>query len=112
MSDKISFFSIDDVTKHLPLVLSQTTYTEEEAINKLQLYNGDYMKVIREFMGLPEKKETTVKLKSVNQEIFRQIRHKLDESMQEYRDKNPIDIQQVAENLAESEKRQKQITKN
>lgn len=66
------------------------------------------MKVIREFMGLPEKKETNVKIKSVNQEIFRQIRHKLDASMQEYRENNPIDIQQVAESLAESEERQKQ----
>ena len=112
MSDGISFFNNDEVVKNLNIVLTQTNYTKEEAINKLQLYNGDYMKVIREFMGLPEKKETKIKVKSVNQEIFRQIRHKLDESMQEYRDKNPIDIQQVAENLAESEKRQKQITKN
>jgi hypothetical protein len=105
MSDGISFFNNDDVTKHLNIVLTQTNYTELEATEKLKLYNGDYMKVIREFMGIPEAKKET-KVRSVNQEIFRQIRHKLDASMQEYRDKNPIDINQVAEYFAESDEKQ------
>ncbi len=107
MSDKISFFSNDDIEQHLGKVLSQTAYTKEEATDKLRLYNGDYMKVIREFMGIPDKKPVA-KSKSLNQEIYRQIRHKLDASMQEYRDNNPIDIEHVAENFKESEEKLKQ----
>ena len=91
MSDGISFFNNEDIKLHLKTVLTQTNYTEEEAITKLQYYNGDYMKVIREFMGIPEKKQEQ-KCKTLNQEIYRQIRHRLDASMQEYRDKNPINI--------------------
>lgn len=108
MSDKISFFSNDDIEQHLGIVLSQTAYTREEAINKLQMHNGDYMKVIREFMGIPEKKQES-KVKSLNQEIYKQIRHKLDSSMQEYRNNNPIDLNHVVECFAESEEKLKQI---
>jgi hypothetical protein len=42
-------------------------------------------------------------MKSINQEIFRQIRTKMDVSMKEYRDKNPINIEQVIQNLNEEE---------
>ena len=47
MSDGISFFSNDDVEKHVKLVMNQTNYTEEEARNKLKLYNSDYLKVLK-----------------------------------------------------------------
>jgi hypothetical protein len=104
MSDKISFFNNDDLNKHLNIVLSQTNYTEEEAREKLQLFNCDYMKVIREYMGIPDKK--VKKVKSVNQEIFRQIRTTLDSSMKEYRERNPIDINQIIDNFNESDKRE------
>jgi hypothetical protein len=106
MSDGISFFSNIELNENVKKVLIQTNYTEEEAIQKLQLYNCDYMKVIKDYMGIPEKKEEK-KVKSVNQEIFRQIRTKLDSSMKEYRDKNPINLEQVIENLSESEQREK-----
>ena len=82
-------------------VMTQTNYTEAEAIQKLNDFDGDYIKVIRHYMGIPEKKET--KMKSINQEIFRQIRTKMDVSMKEYRDKNPINIEQVIQNLNEEE---------
>jgi hypothetical protein len=106
MSDGISFFSNIELNESVKKVLTQTNYTEEEAIYKLQLHNCDYMKVIKDYMGIPEKKEEK-KVKSVNQEIFRQIRTKLDSSMKEYRDKNPINMEQVIENLNESDQREK-----
>jgi hypothetical protein len=106
MSDGISFFNNDDVEKNLNVVLTQTNYTKDEALNKLKLYNGDYMKVIREYMGIPERKEDK-KIKSVKQEIYRQIRTTLDSSMREYRAKNPINMEQVITNLQESEEREK-----
>lgn len=111
MADKISFFSNEDIDENLKKVMSQTNYTEEEAKEKLKLFNCDYMKVIRDYMGIPDKKETT-KVKSVNQEIFRQIRTKLDASMKEYREKNPINIDQVIDNFNESDKREKNKIEN
>jgi hypothetical protein len=111
MADGISFFSNDDLNKHLKLVMSQTNYTEEEAIEKLKLFNCDYMKVIKDYMGIPEKKENQ-KIKSVNQEIYRQIRTTLDSTMREYREKNPINMDQVITNFKESDEREKNRIQN
>lgn len=110
MSDGISFFSNDDVDTHVKKVMSQTNYTEEQAKEKLRLFNCDYMKVIRDYMGIPEKKQEN-KIKSVNQEIFRQIRTNLDSSMKEYREKHPIVLEKVIENLKESEELEKKRIK-
>jgi len=111
MSDGISFFSNDDIEQNVPKVMSQTNYTAEEATEKLRLFNCDYIRVIKDYMGIPEKKEEK-KIKSVNQEIFRQIRTKLDNSMKIYREKNPINMEQVIENLKESDEREKKRIKN
>jgi hypothetical protein len=111
MSDGISFFSNDDLDQHVKKVMSQTNYNEEEAKEKLRLFNCDYMRVIRDYMGIPEKKEAP-KVKSVNQEIYRQLRTKLDSSMKEYREKHPINMDQVVENFKESDEREKHRIKN
>jgi Tfp pilus assembly PilM family ATPase len=104
MIDEISFFSNEDLDETVKKVMSQTNYTEEEAKTKLKLFNCDYIKVIRDYMGILDKKEEK-KVKSVNQEIFRQIRKNLDASMKEYREKNPINTDQVIDNFNESDKR-------
>ena len=39
MADGISFFSNDDLNIHVNKVISQTNYTEEEALEKLKLFN-------------------------------------------------------------------------
>jgi len=109
MSDGISFFNNDDVDKYVKIVMTQTNYTEEEARQKLQLFNCDYMRVLKDYMGIPEKKE--VKAKSLNQEIYKQIRTKLDSSMKEYREKNPVNMEQVVTNLQESEERERKRIK-
>ena len=88
-------------------IMTQTTYSETEAIEKLKLHNNDHIKVIKEYMGIPDKKNDT-KVKSVNQEIFRQIRTTFDNSMREYREKNPINMDQVITNLKESDEREQQ----
>lgn len=88
-------------------IMTQTTYSETEAFEKLKLHNNDYIKVIKEYMGIPDKKNET-KIKSVNQEIFRQIRTTFDNSMREYREKNPINMDQVITNLKESDEREQQ----
>ena len=111
MSDEISFFNNDELEINVKKVISQTNYTEEEAKEKLRLFNCDYIKVIKDYMGIPEKKEEKY-VKSVNQEIFRQIRTKLDSSMKEYREKHPIDIKHVIDNFKESDEREKKRLKN
>lgn len=105
MSDGISFFNNDELGKHVKIVMAQTSYTEEQAIEKLKLFNCDYMLVLKDYMGIPQKKEPK-KIQSVNQEIYKQIRTTLDSSMKDYRDKHPVNVEQVINNFQESEARQ------
>ena len=67
------------------MVLRQTNYSEEEAREKLKELNNNAILVIKSYMGIAEKKAPT-KVLSVNQEIYKQMRLKLDSSMKEYRD--------------------------
>ena len=104
MSDGISFFSNDDIEKHVKLVMTQTNYTEDEARNKLKLFNSDYMGVLKDYMNIDVTKKD-LHVKSVNQEMFKQMRHHLDSSMREYREKNPVNIHQVIDNFNEADER-------
>ena len=108
-NDSINFVSNDVIKDLVKKVLAQTNYTEQIAAAKLQEFNYDLMRVLKDYMGIPEKKDIT-KIKSVNQEIYRQIRYSLDSSMKEYREKNPVNIEQVITNLTESDENEK--TKN
>lgn len=90
-----------------------TTYSREEIIEKLEKYNGDTTSVIREYMGINTKKDDNkIKNNQLNQEIYRQIRRTLDDSMRQYREKNPINIDEAIHNLRESEEREKIKNKN
>jgi hypothetical protein len=102
MSEGISFYNNDDIEKHLKLVMSQTNYTEDEARNKLKQFNSDYMKVLKDYMNLDVNKKE-MKIKSVNQEMFKQMRNHLDSSMREYREQNPINMHQVINNFNEED---------
>lgn len=66
----------------IQIILRQTDYTEEIAREKLIENNGDHILVIKKYMGLHDKKQEPVK--SLNQEIYKQLRYKLDSSMREY----------------------------
>ena len=92
--------------QHIAQIMTQTNYTKEEATNKLKLFNNDYIKVIKDYMNIPEKNKEQ-KVKSVNQEIFKQIRIKLDNSMKDYREKNEINTEQVIYNFKEADERKK-----
>jgi coproporphyrinogen III oxidase-like Fe-S oxidoreductase len=99
--EQISIRENESISK----IMNQTNYSKEEALNRLRKNNGDYIKTIKEYLGVSEKTEKT---KSLNQEIYRQIRLKLDDSMRLYREKNPLDINQIAENLQISEEKEKE----
>jgi hypothetical protein len=64
------------IEEKIQVILRQTDLAEEVARAKLTQHNYDHMKVIREYMGIAEKKAPTC-VKSVNQEIYRQFREKL-----------------------------------
>ena len=102
----MSLVETDKIQEKVALVMRQTDYNEEVALEKLKLHDFNEILVIKEYLGVPIKKAATP-VKSVNQEIFRQIRKSLDSSMKTYRDNNPINMEQLVENLKESDKREK-----
>ena len=82
MADKISFIETEDIESKVQIILRQTDYLEDVAREKLKESNFDHILVIKSFMGITEKK--IPQIKSVNQEIYKQLRYKLDSSMREY----------------------------
>jgi hypothetical protein len=82
MGDSISFTNNNEIQEKVEMILRQTDYTEEEAKNKLKEFNYDHIQVVKSYLGIPEKKENPIK--NVNQEIYKQIRYKLDSTMREY----------------------------
>lgn len=60
----------------MDIIVSQTNYTPEEASALLEKHNGDYMTVIRNYLGAPPPKQKSIV--SVNQEIYRMLRKQVD----------------------------------
>jgi len=86
MSEKEQTQTSLSIDEKIQMILRQTDYNEDIAREKLELMNGDHIKVIKSFLGITEKKEPT-KIKSLNQEIYKQLRYKLDESMRDYNER-------------------------
>jgi hypothetical protein len=71
----------DDMIEKIGIITRQTDYDEETIKQKLIEYNYDHMKVIKEYMGLDKKENKNKgKITSLNQEIYKQIRQKIDVS--------------------------------
>ena len=70
----------------MDIIVSQTNYTPEEASELLKKHNGDYMAVIRNYLGVPPLKQKPVI--SINQEIYRMLRKQVD--ITEYNNKQVI----------------------
>ena len=68
----------------IEIVLRQTTYSREVAMEKLTLFDMDEIKVIKDFLGIKDKKE---QVKSVNQEIYKQLRNRLNTAMKDYNER-------------------------
>ena len=81
--------NVEDTNKlddeKIQIIMRQTDYTFETSREKLIENDYDHLKVIRNYFGIVDKKPTAVK--STNQEIYRQIRSKLDVSMREYNER-------------------------
>lgn len=86
--EKTDTLKEDDLVQ---MILRQTNYSETEARDKLKEFNNDAILVIKSYFGIAEKKAPE-KVRSVNQEIYKQFRLKLDNSMKEYRDSKGGDL--------------------
>jgi len=73
------------ITEKVEIILRQTDYTQEKAIEKLKEYNFDELKVIRSYFGIGDKKEKPIN--SINQEIYKQIRYRLNSNMRDYQER-------------------------
>lgn len=83
MDDKIAFVETDSLSNNIDIILRQTNYSQEEAREKLFEYNNDYIAVIKSYLGVT-KDAAKPEIKSVNQEIYKQMRFKLDSAMRDY----------------------------
>ena len=85
MEDHISLVETDQIEEKIQKVIRQTDYTEEMAREKLKLFNYDEILVIKSYLGISDKKVQPIK--SVNQEIYKQLRYRLDSNMRNYQER-------------------------
>lgn len=91
MSNNISLIETTLIDEKIQKVLRQTDYTNELAFEKLKENDFDEVLTIKKYLGITEKK--AIPVKSVNQEIFKQIRYRLDSNIKNYQerlDKNEL----------------------
>jgi hypothetical protein len=78
----ISLVETDLIDEKVQKVMRQTDYSEEIAREKLYEHNFNEIATIKAYLGITEKK--TLQVKSINQEIYKQLRYKLNISMNDY----------------------------
>ena len=76
MADKISLVETDLIDNKVQMIMRQTDYSADVAATKLRENNFDEIATIKAYLGITQKKPS--QMKSVNQEIYKQLRHKLD----------------------------------
>jgi hypothetical protein len=82
MGDNVTLVETSQIDDKIQKILRQTDYTEEETREKLKKFNFNEISVIKAYFGINEKKPKQVN--SINQEIYRQLRYKLDSNMRDY----------------------------
>jgi len=83
MADNITLVETTEIEEKVHKILRQTDYTIETAQEKLKEFNYDEIAVIRSYFGIKESKPQT-NITSVNQEIYKQLRYKMDSNMKDY----------------------------
>lgn len=81
--DNITCVNKDEIDEKINVIMRQTDYDKKTANEKLIEHCYDHIKVIKTYLGITEKKAPAAQ-KSINQEIYKQLRHKLDDSMKAY----------------------------
>ena len=82
---EISLVETNKIEEKIELILRQTDYTKEKALEKLKENSFDELKVIHSYFGIADK--ATKPIQSINQEIYKQIRYKLDSNMRDYQER-------------------------
>ena len=72
----------EDINNKVQIILRQTDYPEDKAREKLKEYNYDHILVIKSFLGITQKK--ALPIKSINQEIYKQLRHQLNRPIPDF----------------------------
>jgi hypothetical protein len=73
--------------RFIEITMNQTTYTREQAIESLEKHKGDITLVIKEFLGVPDKREEREKelnSKSLNQKRYGVIRECMDTAAKKF----------------------------
>jgi hypothetical protein len=72
-----------DIEVKLNIIVSQTSYTIDEARELLETNTGDYIKIVIEYLKKDRENNNPIvtKTPSINQSIYRQIRNKMNENM-------------------------------
>lgn len=83
--EKVNIIETKNIEKKVKIIVGQTDYSNETALEKLKEFNFDELKVIKAYLGISEKKPENIK--SINQEIFKQIRYRLDSNIRDYKDR-------------------------
>lgn len=99
--DDVSVPSSDKITEMCDMISRQTDYTLDEIKDKLIEYNYNSIDVIKEYMGVQKEKPRPIT--SINQEIYKQIRMKLDEGIKDFNDKQ---YKKVLEDLTSDDKQE------
>lgn len=82
--DKMILVETDKITDKIQKILRQTNYTQTIALEKLKEFGYDEISVIKDYIGILNKNETTDKITSINQSIYKQLRTHLDGAMKDY----------------------------
>jgi hypothetical protein len=82
MTDNISLVETELIDEKIQKVMRQTDYSENVAREKLKEHIFDEIATIKDYLGITEKKALPVK--SVNQEIYKQLRSRLNSNMKDY----------------------------
>jgi hypothetical protein len=84
MANKTTEIELDIEVKQ-NIIVSQTSYTIEEAKELLEINNGDYIKIVLEYLkkDKPIVETEQKKSASLNQSIYKHIRSKMNENMDE-----------------------------
>jgi len=64
-----------DINEKIQIISRQTDLSESEIIERLKEYNNDHILVIKSYFGITNVTEKNIT--SINQEIYKQLRYKL-----------------------------------
>lgn len=78
----IQEISDEDIQNMCDIVSRQTNYTLDQIKDKLIEYNYIHTDIIKEYMGIQKTKPYVIS--TLNQEIYKQIRHKLDNATKDF----------------------------